>query len=187
MAQSTYTPKQIDELVQRAQGGDSDSFAKIYDHFIDPIYRYVYFRVNLEDALDLTENVFLKVWENLKSYQTGKKYFSSWIYRIAHNIVVDHYRMNRETVELDYDVPDDKKDINPIVLAERSLSHTSLRKAIGKLKKKYQQIIILKYINELENHEIARIMKRSEGNLRILKFRALKALRQILEEMNVSS
>ena len=187
MAQTTYSPEQIDELVGKAQNGDTDSFAKIYDHFIDPIYRYIYFRVDREEALDLTENVFLKVWENLKSYKTGNKYFSSWVYRIAHNLVVDHYRMGKETLELDDNVADEKKDTNPMIQAERKLGHETLNKAIGKLKKKYQQVIILKYINELDNREIARIMKRSEGNLRILKFRALKSLRQILEEMNVTS
>jgi len=179
------TPKQLDECVLKAQNGDTDSFAKIYDQFVDRIYKYVFFRVGREDALDLTEAVFLKVWENIKSYKTGRQYLSSWIYRIAHNAVVDHYRMSKQTVELTTNIPDEKQETNPIVLTERKLSQESLVKAISKLKKKYQQVIVLKYVNELDNKEIAKIMNKTEGGMRILKFRALKALRQIMEEMDV--
>ena len=179
------TPKQLDECVFMAQNGDTDSFAKIYDQFVDKIYKYVFFRVGREDALDLTEAVFLKVWENIKSYKTGKQYLSSWIYRIAHNAVVDHYRLSKQTVELTANIPDENKNTDPIVLTARKMNQESLVKAISKLKKRYQQVIVLKYVNELDNKEIAKIMNKTEGGMRILKFRALKALRQILEEMNI--
>lgn len=179
------TPTQIDDLVSEAQKGNTESFGKLYDIYADSIYKYIYYRVDKEDALDLTENVFLKVWENIKSYKTGKKYFTSWLYRIAHNTVVDSYRRGKKTEELAEWLPDEKLDNNPIVLTERNLTNQALTLAISKLKKRYQQVIILKYINELDNSEIAKVLKRSEGSLRILKFRALKALRQILEEMNV--
>jgi len=185
MSKNTYTPEQLDSIVLSAQQGQTEAFEKLYNAFVDQIYRYTYYRVGREDALDLTETVFLKVWENIKSYKTGRKYFSAWIYRIAHNIVVDHYRLNKETVELSYDVPDTDRESNPLRLAEQSLSNDVLMKAVSKLKKKYQQVIILKYINELDNREIAQIMRRSEGSLRILKFRALRALRQIMEDMNI--
>lgn len=178
-------PKQVDDLVRKAQNGDTESFAKIYDLYADAIYKYIFFRVAKEDALDLTENVFLKVWEHLKTYKIGKKYFTSWVYKIAHNTVVDNYRMSRKTEELKEWVPDEKVDNNPIILTDRKLTNENLSKAISKLKKRYQQIIVLKYVNELDNGEIAKVLNRSEGSLRILKFRALKALRQILEEMNV--
>lgn len=186
MPKNSLTNEQIEDLVVKAQNADIDAFGKLYDHFIDQIYRYVYFKVGKDEALDLTENVFLKTWENLKSYRKGDKQFSSWLFRIAHNVVVDHYRLSKESLSLDMDLPDNKRQNDPIVLTEQKLGSESLRKAIGKLKKKYQQIIILKYINELENYEIARVMHRSEGSLRILKFRALKALKQILENMNVN-
>jgi RNA polymerase sigma-70 factor, ECF subfamily len=185
MAAKGLNPTQIEQLVSLAQKGDTDSFAKLYDLYVDQIYRYIYFRVKHEDALDLTENVFLKVWENIKSYKTGRKYFTSWVYKIAHNTVVDHYRLSKPVDSLDISVPDEKKDIDPIVLTERKINNENLSKALKKLKKRYQQIIILKYINELENEEIAKIMNKSEGSLRILKFRALKALRQVMDEMRV--
>lgn len=180
-----HTPAKLDALVLDAKNGKTEAFEELYNSFVDQIYRYIYYRVKKEDALDLTETVFLKVWENLKSYKVGRKYFSAWIYRIAHNAVVDHYRLRKETAELQYDIPDEKKDSDPVVFVERGIGNEVLMKAVSKLKPKYQQIVILKYINELDNSEIARIMKRSEGNLRILKFRALKSLRQIMTDMNI--
>lgn len=187
MKKKEINKDRIEELVKLAQGGDTDAFGELYDFYVDNIYKYIFFKVDKEEALDLTENVFLKAWENLKSYRKVKnKYFSSWLYRIAHNIVVDYYRVRKETVDIaDMPLPDEKRMNDPVVLAEQSLSQDMLKKAISKLNKKYQQVILLKYISGLDNREIARIMKRSEGNLRILKFRALKSLRQILENMNI--
>jgi len=183
---NTYTPKELDDLVRQAQQGKTEAFEKLYNAFVDKIYRYIYYRTNKEDALDLCETVFLKVWENIGSYKTGKKYFSPWVYRIAHNIVVDHYRLTKETVELSYDIPMEDREQDPMKLTENKLNNDVLMKAVSQLKEKYREVIILKYVNELSNREIARIMKRTEGNLRILKFRALKSLKQILKDMGVN-
>ena len=178
---------QIAELVQAAQLGDTDAFAKLYDIFIQPVYRYVFYKVAKDDAMDLTESVFLKVWEHLKSYSRLKGAFSSWVFKIAHNVVVDYYRMKKEHVDLDDVVlPDESREGNPRLMAENSLNQDLLRKALAKLKQKYQDVLILRYVNGLEHREIARVMRRSEGSLRILKFRALQALKKVMEDMNVS-
>ncbi len=179
-------PEEIEKLAQEAQKGHTESFAKLYDFYVQPIYRYIFFKVKKEEAFDLTEAVFLKVWENLKLYKKGAASFSAWIFRIAHNVVIDHYRSHRDSVVLDYSIPDEKRDINPVYLTESSLQSETLREAIARLNRKYQQILLLKYVNDLDNAEIAMIMKKSEGSLRILKFRALKALKRVLEEMNVT-
>jgi len=184
MLEKKYSPEQIDAFVAEAQQGKTEAFEQLYNSFVDQIYRYTYYRTGREDALDITENVFLKVWENIRSYKVGRKYFSSWIYRIAHNAVVDHYRTNKEVAELSFDVADNKRAADPVRIASGVIGGENLMKAISKLNKKHQQVIVLKYINELENREIAMIMRKSEGSLRILKFRALKALRQIMEDMN---
>jgi RNA polymerase sigma-70 factor (ECF subfamily) len=177
--------EQIEKLVRLAQEGDTEAFGKIYDFYADSIFRYLLFKVGNENAMDLTENLFLKVWENLKSYRTGNLYFSSWIFKIAHNLVIDFYRLNKQTIPLTIDIPDEKEHRDPVFIAEKSLSNKVLAKAISKLKKNYREVILLKYINELDNREVAGILRRGEGSLRILKFRALKALKRILEEMGV--
>lgn len=174
-----------EKFVKLAQQGDTNAFAHIYDHYVDPIYRYIFYKTGREEALDLTETVFLKVWEHLKSYKHAQTHFSAWIFRIAHNVVIDHYRTHKNYVNLQTDLPDEKHHIDPITITEQKLTQEILQKAIGKLRKNYQQIIILKYVNELGNDEIARIIGKSEGSIRILKFRALRELRKILKNMNI--
>lgn len=179
--------EEIEKLVRKSQKGDQDAFAGIYDIFIDPIYRYVYYRVKSVDAEDLVETVFLKVWENIRQYKPRKKSFSAWIFRIAHNLVVDYYRSSKGNMieELTPQVPDQSREHNPIRVTQGVLDQDALKEAIGKLKKQYQEVIIYKFINDLSNKEIADILKKSEGSLRILQFRALKALKRELLDMGV--
>ncbi len=179
--------EQIEELVLRAQEGNADAFAELYDHFVDPIHRYIYFRVPKEDAEDLTEQVFLKSWEKIKQYKPGMKSFSAWVYRIAHNLVVDSYRFkkDKEFVELTPNIPEYKREHNPIKMTEQSLHSDKLKVALSKLKGNYKQIVILKFINELDNSEIAKVLKKSEGSVRILQFRALKALKRELNDVGL--
>ena len=180
--------EEIEALVVEAQKGDHQSFAQIYDIFIDPIYRYVFFRVKDDEAEDIVETVFLRVWEHLKSYKKKKnKSFSSWVYRIAHNLVIDHYRADKSNlmVELSPQLPDQNREHNPIKNTQQSLDKENLKVAISKLKKNYQEIIVYKFINQLNNKEVAQILKKSEGSLRILQFRALKALKKELKAMGV--
>lgn len=180
--------EEIEALVKLVQKGDHDAFSTLYDIYIDPIYKYVYYRVNNEDVEDLVETVFLKVWENIRKYKPKKKSFSAWIFRITHNLVVDYYRASKDRSyeELKIEVPDYKREHNPIKNAERSLDNDALKKALKNLKKSYRDIIIYKFINELTNSEISELLKKSEGSLRILQYRALKALRRELEEMGIN-
>lgn len=180
--------EEIEALVLEVQDGDHGAFEKLYDIFVDPIYRYVFYRVKDKDAEDLVENVFLKVWENIRSYKRQKgKSFSAWIFRIAHNLVVDYYRAAKslDFTELSFNLPDEKREHNPIRVAENNLHKDSLRKAIVKLGKNYQDVIVYKFINELSNAEIAQIMGKSEGSVRILQFRALKALKEELKSLGI--
>lgn len=179
--------EEVEKLVFLSQKGDQEAFAGLYDIFINPVYRYVYYRVNSADAEDLVETVFLKVWENIRQYKTKKRSFSAWIFRIAHNLVVDHYRSfkDKNFEELTLQVPDQNRQHNPIRTAQNVLDNEVLKKALNKLKKQYRDVILYKFINDLSNKEIAEILDRSEGSLRILQFRALKALKKELENMGV--
>lgn len=181
--------EEIEALVLEVQEGEHQAFASLYDVFIDPIYRYVYYRVKSEDVDDIVETVFLKVWEHIRKYKREKKAsFSAWIFKIAHNAVVDHYRStkNKETDSLDFAVPDHKREHNPIRVTEDVIDKKILRTAVNKLKKNYRDVIVYKFLNDFSNAEIAEILDRSEGSLRILQFRALKALRNELQQMGVN-
>ncbi|MBI5754464.1 sigma-70 family RNA polymerase sigma factor [Candidatus Peregrinibacteria bacterium] len=188
MDQSQNQNLEIEKFVHLAQKGDQEAFAKIYDIFVDQIYRYVYYRVQGADVEDIVETVFLKVWENIRQYKPQKKSFSAWLFRIAHNLVVDHYRAYKDKIfdELSSDLPDQSRQHNPIRSAQSSFDNLVLKKALVKVKKQYREIILHKFINELSNSEIAEILGKSEGSLRILQFRALKALRKELEEMGIN-
>ncbi|MFH1218461.1 MAG: sigma-70 family RNA polymerase sigma factor [Candidatus Peregrinibacteria bacterium] len=178
---------EIEEIVERVQDGDHEAFAALYDIFVDHIYRYVYYRVNAGDVEDLVETVFMKVWENIRKYRLKKKSFSAWIFRITHNLVVDYYRNSkeREVGELQIDVKAYKREHNPIRVTEDSFDQSILKDAFSKMKRSYREVLIYKFINELPNSEISLIMGKSEGSLRILQHRALKALKNVLGEMGV--
>lgn len=181
--------REIERLVEKAQEGDEESFAALYDLFINPLYRYVYFRCNGTDPEDLLTTIFMKVWMNLKRYQFQDASFSAWVFRIAHNVVVDFYRANQQnqTVqELDENHYDQRPENASSHVVTQRLHRELLKKALAKLQENYQQIIVLKYLNGLENREIAEILSRSENSLRILQYRALRALRKILMEMGIT-
>jgi len=163
-----------------AQAGDSQAFAQVYDALVKPIYRYIYYRVEESIAEDLTEETFLKVWQNLGKYKKESTPFASWAFRIAHNLVVDYYRKNQSTDEISEEVPDTQEHSAPDRQTNLKLTQVRLRKIIRKLPDNYQQIIILKYINDLDNRQIAESIGKTEGAVRILQFRALEQLRGLL-------
>lgn len=180
--------EEIEKLVEQVQKGDHDAFAKLYDIFIDPVYRYVYYRVKDHDAEDIVETVFLRIWENIRSYESKKNTnFSSWVFRIAHNLVIDYYRSSKDRNfhELDERQPDLTREHNPIRKAEDYFDQKNLKMALSKIRKKYQDIVVYKFVNGFSNKEIADIMKKSEGSIRILQFRALKALKDELDKLGV--
>lgn len=168
--------------MERAQKGDAEAFGGIYDELVKPIYRYIYYRVEPQIAEDLTEETFLKAWKALPKYKKTKHPFSAWVFRIAHNLVCDYYRKNKTTSEIDENVADENRSSSPKEQVNLKLNQVKLHKAIKKLPENYQQVIILKYINEEENPAIAKIIGKSEGAVRTLQFRALEKLRGLLSE-----
>ena len=172
----------LNKLVEEARSGNADAFAQIYDALVKPVYRYIFYRVEDAIAEDLTEETFLKVWQNLKKYKKGKYPFSAWVFRIAHNLVVDYYRKNRVTESISDGLVDPQEISNPQYQTSIRLTQVRLRKVIRRLPPNYQQVIILKYINDLDNKEIAAAIGKSEGAVRTLQFRALERLRTLLSK-----
>lgn len=170
-------------LVRLAKKGDTEAFGKIYDALVAPVYRYIFYRVDQQIAEDLTEDAFLKAWQNLRKYkEESKTPFSAWVFKIAHNLVCDHYRTNQTIVEIDENLPNTREDLNPTTQINIKFNQVRLRQAINKLPENFQQVIVLKYINELDNNEIAKATGKSEGSIRTIQFRALQQLRGFLEE-----
>ncbi len=171
------------QFVQRAKSGDSEAFGKLYDAYLERIYRYVYFRVSDDQtAEDLTSQVFLKAWENIKGYHPGNTPFLAWLYTIARNQVIDHYRTRKESVPLDEVARQPAREQPVDEQVEMKFELQSMRKALQFLTEDQQQVLVLKFIAGMSTEHIARMMNKREGAIRALQMRALQALAKIAEE-----
>ena len=170
------------ELAQRASKHDQAAFAELYNAYVEKIYKYIYYKVgNAPDAEDLCEQVFLKAWEAIGRYTWCGYPFSSWLYKLAHNVVVDHYRTRREAVPLDTAFATSDEPVDPDTSLQQMVEAAELRDAINQLTAEQRQVIALKFIEGYENTEIAQMMNKKEGAIRALQYRALRSLQGILE------
>lgn len=172
-----------DSLVQRACTGDNGAFGQLYGRFVDRIYRYVYFRISDEStAEDLTSVVFLKAWEHLPKYQTSNKPFIAWLYTIAHNAVIDHYRTHRQTAPLDEVAGLRAPGALPDEQCEIHMAGQALREALLKLTQPQREAITMKLIDGMTTEEIAVRVHKSAGAVRALQMRALQSLASIIAD-----
>lgn len=185
MAFDKTTERAIERLVKKAQKGDVAAFGQVYDHMILLIYRYVYYRVARREVEDLTELIFLKAWENIGRYKKqSKNTFGTWLFRIAHNVVVDYYRTHTrsEMVELSENLVCERRESDPVGAVQLKFEQQELSAALRKLPEIQQQIVVLKFINGLSNAEIARIVDKSEGAIRVIQHRSLEKLKKLLTQ-----
>jgi RNA polymerase sigma-70 factor (ECF subfamily) len=176
--------RDIEKLVTEAQNGDTDAFGQVFDLLLTPIFRFVFFRIgNKADAEDLTEEVFLKAWQNLNSFtKKHRTPFSAWIFQIAKNTITDHYRSNKETSELSDQEADDKQERAVINPTETEFNKERLISALAQLPEQQAEAVSLRYFSDLTNPEIAEVLNKTEGAVRILISRGLKKLKEILAE-----
>ena len=173
-----------DAIIRRAQALDAGALAELYDRHFDGIYRYLFTRMRHQaDAEDLTEQVFLKMVDSIKRYKPRGVAFSSWLYRIAHNLLVDRYRRaGREPVELSDDVRDLRPQADPADLLQNSEQRHALVEAVRRLTPEQQQVITMRFIENLDAEEIARQMRRRPGAIHSMQHRALASLYRFLLE-----
>jgi len=170
-------------LIQRAIGRDPEAFGRLYDIHVDRVYRHIYYRVgNEQDAEDLTQQVFLKAWQAIERYKKLGSPFVAWLMTISHNLVVDFYRTRKEKAQIEVEVLADDSPSSPERAAEASFEQQRLRRAILQLGGGEQQVVILRFIEGFEFSEIASVLKKKEGNVRVILHRALIKLRNILEK-----
>jgi RNA polymerase sigma-70 factor (ECF subfamily) len=175
-----------EDLVRRAQRREPEAFGQLYEEHFDRIYRYVLIRVrNQADAEDITQQVFLKALESIGSYRWRGMPFASWLFRIAHNLVVDHWkRMSRQKVEAV--APDEIDELavgssgDPAALTELNFDVKQLAVACQQLTDGQREIISLRFAGGLSVAESAKVMGKSEGAVKVLQHAALVKLRRIL-------
>ena len=179
---STQPLPDADELVRQAQAGDAEAFGRLYTAYVGPLYRYVILRVNDEPtAEDLTAQVFMKAWDKLTTFEPGRAPFLGWLYRIAHNAVVDYYRTHKVALPLEEEpIPDPLGPRGLEEQIEQQFQNRQLRNALGQLTDDQQQVLIMRFIGEMDTLEIARQLDKKPGAVRALQMRGLQALAKIL-------
>jgi RNA polymerase sigma-70 factor, ECF subfamily len=169
-------------LIQRAIRRDVDAFGRLYDMYVDRVYRHIYYRIgNVADTEDLTQQVFLKAWQAIGRYKKTASPFLAWLITISHNMVVDFYRTKKDKKYLENgDIPDDSISSPEQETEARFVQHR-LRQAIVQLRGDQQQVVLLRFIEGFQFKEIASLLGKSDGAIRVILHRALVKLRQILE------
>ncbi len=164
------------------QSKDAEAYGKLYDFYVNRIYRFIYFKVGTrEDAEDITSEVFLKAWEYINTTDKKIENFNALIYSVARNSVVDHYRNRKINISTD-----DEENLLQIKERHSSLSKidaqidfAGIEKLLKHLKEIYRDVILLRYIEEYEIGEIAKILGKSKANVRVLLHRAMQALKEL--------
>jgi RNA polymerase sigma-70 factor (ECF subfamily) len=171
-------------LVDRAVATrDAEAFGALYDHHVNRVYRYLYVRAGSQpEAEDLTEQVFLRAWEAIDRFRWQGRPFIAWLYRLAHNVLVDHVRARRRSVTLaeEGQAAEVASESAAAVLAQR-IDADMLNRALEELTVDQQQVILLKFIDGLTSGEIAQMLGKQEGAVRAIQLRALLSLRRVLE------
>jgi len=176
------------ELVALAKE-DMDAFGELYERYLQKIYSYVFYRTgNVHDAEDLTAKVFFRALSHIATYVEKGVPFQAWLYRIAHNLVANWHRDQgrRKIIALDEYVVHSLKSEAPDRVTEEREEQNQLLQAVRRLPEDRQQLLLLKFVEQMSNAEIGAIMGRTEGAIKSLYHRTLLALREEMEMLQNS-
>jgi RNA polymerase sigma-70 factor (ECF subfamily) len=175
--------RRVRKLVDAAQEGDRDALEELYLIHFDRIYSYLHVTVgNRHDAEDLTTQTFLKMLESIGKFRWGSAPFSAWLFRIAHNLAMDHFRASKRW-QPEEEVPEPEPDESTSAEAGAlvAIGHKSMLELIDDLSAEQQQVLTLKFVFGFSNAEAATILGKTEGAVKSLQHRALVTLHKKLE------
>lgn len=171
-------------LVEQAKQGNTSAFGVLYERYASKVFRFLLGRIgNRQDAEDLTTEVFVRVWKYIPKFNDQGLPFSSFVFQVSRNLLIDTYRKKHHDAFLEQDppIPDieatNDEEINTGITLE------DIRNGLNDLPEDYQTVLTLRFFNNFSPKEISEIMQRSEGAIRILQFRALTALRKRLDKI----
>ncbi|MER7750634.1 ECF subfamily RNA polymerase sigma factor, BldN family [Kitasatospora sp. NPDC097643] len=173
----------IMELVERAQAGESEAFGRLYDHYADTVYRYIYYRVGSRaTAEDLTSETFLRALRRIGTFTWQGRDFGAWLVTIARNLVADHFKSSRFRLEVTTGEMLDSNECerSPEESVLESLSNAALLDAVRRLNPQQQECVTLRFLQGLSVAETARIMGKNEGAIKTLQYRAVRTLARLL-------
>jgi RNA polymerase sigma-70 factor (ECF subfamily) len=177
-------PHRVRRLVGRAQQGDRDALEELYLIHFDRIYSYLHMSVgNRHDAEDLTTQTFLKMLESIGKFRFQAAPFSAWLFRIAHNLAMDHFRASRRwQPEEEVPEPHGVEQVSAEEEAFQSIGRKSMLELIEGLSHEQQQVLTLKFVFNFGNGEVATILGKTEGAIKSLQHRALASLQKQIEK-----
>jgi RNA polymerase sigma-70 factor, ECF subfamily len=169
-------------IVSRASKGESQAFGLLYDHYQPQIYRFVVLKVGRrEEAEDITHQVFLAAWKSIPGYEHMGNPFSSWLYQIARNQIIDHYRSKKTDVDLEEPAAQAIASHDDLESdAHMRMEFQKIQVALKELSSDYQDVIIMRFIEEQSIKEVAAALGKSEGAVKLMQHRAIKELKKIL-------
>ncbi len=173
-----------EQLLELASSFDEGALGELYDRYESKIYSYIYRRTGAPAlAEDLTAQVFLKMLEAINSDKGWRSSFSGWLYRIAHNLVIDYYRKRdrRQHVSIDDAPVLTASSYDPVEAAESTLDAERLRAAIRRLTDEQAAVVSLRFLEGYSISEVAEMMDKTEGAIKALQYRAVATLRDLLE------
>jgi RNA polymerase sigma-70 factor (ECF subfamily) len=170
----------VRRLVERAQQGDRAALEELYLIHFDRIYSYLHMSVgNKHDAEDLTTQTFLKMLESIKRFRWQSAPFSAWLFRIAHNLAMDHFRARRRwQPEAEVPEPPGSEEPSAELEAMQTIGRQSMMELIDKLSPEQQQVLTLKFVFNFPNADVATILEKTEGAIKSLQHRALASLQK---------
>jgi RNA polymerase sigma-70 factor (ECF subfamily) len=170
-------------LVERAQEGDGEAFGKLYDAYVDTVYRYIYYRVtNRALAEDLTSETFLRALRRISTFTWQGRDFGAWLVTIARNLVADHFKSSRHRLEVPTGemLDSDQTEAGPEDSVLAYLSNRALLDAVKQLNSQQQECVTLRFLHGLSVAETARIMGKNDGAIKTLQYRAIRTLARLL-------
>lgn len=169
------------DVVCRAAKGDGEAFASLYEEYFDRIYRYIYLRLgNQSDAEDLTQEVFVKALEAIKGYKWRGSPFASWLFRIAHNVMVDLLRKQGKVEQEAYEDIPAGGESDPAAITERNLEMARVIDNMEKLSWAQKEVLFLRFGAELSIAEAAHLLGKSQGTVKALQYNGIVALKKRL-------
>jgi len=185
MAKSSTRAATDQMLVERARGGDREAFGELYDRHVMPVYRHVYCMVNDRQlAEDLTAQTFLQALQAIACYEERGLPFRAWLLRIARNLAINHWRAQRNH-NSSRNHGSERAILSPEVFCEAKLREEEAWRGVHSLGGDQRQVIILRFVDGLSYPEVAQVLGKSIGAVRVIQYRALSALRRALEDGNL--
>lgn len=185
MKELTCVPLEDEILIDRATAGDREAFGELYERYINRVYRHVFYMVNDVDvAQDLTEQTFLRALEAIQRYEKRGIPLLAWLLRIARNLSLNNQRVQRNNSSIRKN-SEDAVAASPESCCEAKLNGEEVRQAVGALEGDQRQVIVLRFMDGLSYADVARVLGKSVGAVRVAQYRALRALRRRLEDGNL--